>query len=174
MEKKALIVIDMQNDFVTGCLGTPEARAILPRVTEKIADRRAQFWDVLLTQDTHPDNYLQTREGRTLPVEHCIRGTPGWEICPEVKKACGGAPVFEKGTFGSPELAQYVRDAGYTKLELIGVCTDICVISNALLLRSVLGEAWIGVGASACAGVTPQSHINALEAMKACQINVAE
>ncbi|MDD4797652.1 MAG: cysteine hydrolase [Eubacteriales bacterium] len=172
MQKRALIVVDMQNDFITGGLGTPQARAIVPYVVEKIARRRADGWDVLLTQDTHPTHYLQTREGKALPVEHCVDGTPGWEICPEVRAACGDARCFEKGAFGSLTLAQHARQAGYTHVELVGVCTDICVISNALLLRSALSEAQIGVDAAGCAGVTPQQHETALAAMRACQIDI--
>ena len=126
--------------------------------------------EVVYTADTHPENYLQTREGRLLPVPHCIKGTAGWEILPEVYKA--GAKVFEKPTFGSLELMDYVKAGGYTEITLCGVCTDICVVSNALLIKAALPEAEVRVVSSACAGVTPEKHTAALETMRSCQISV--
>lgn len=168
-----LIVVDMQNDFIDGALGTKEAVAIVPHVAEKIRNFEGM---VLATRDTHEANYLSTQEGEKLPVEHCIRGTAGWEICDEVKALIKEAPV-DKGTFGSTELAQCLNsyDACREKIEsitLIGLCTDICVISNAMVLKAFLPEVPILVDASCCAGVTPESHRQALEAMKVCQIEI--
>lgn len=171
--QQILVVVDMQNDFVTGPLGTPEARAIFPKVAEKVK----AFPDrVLFTRDTHEENYLESREGRALPVPHCIRGTRGWEICPELETLRKEEPV-DKPTFGSTGLGEVLRAAdryGETigKITLVGVCTDICVISNALLLRAFLPEAEIAVDAACCAGATPESHQTALRAMKACQITI--
>ena len=140
MAKKVLVVVDMQNDFITGSLGTPEAQAIVPKVVEKIQEFGGT---VLYTQDTHGADYLQTQEGRNLPVEHCIEGEDGWNFAPDLEE-----------------------------IQLVGLCTDICVISNALLLKAFLPEVKLTVDASCCAGVTPESHQRALEAMKACQIEV--
>ena len=171
--QEILVVVDMQNDFVTGPLGTPEARTTLPKVAEKVKN----FPDrVLFTRDTHEENYLESREGRALPVPHCIRGTRGWEICPELETLRKEEPV-DKLTFGSTGLGEVLRAADQYgekigKITLVGVCTDICVISNALLLRAFLPEAEIAVDAACCAGVTPESHQTALRAMKACQIAI--
>lgn len=171
--QQILVVVDMQNDFVTGPLGTPEARAILPKVAEKMKNFPGR---VLFTRDTHEENYLESREGRALPVPHCIRGTWGWEICPELETLRKEEPV-DKCTFGSTGLGEVLRAADQYgekigKITLVGVCTDICVISNALLLRAFLPEAEIAVDAACCAGVTPESHQTALRAMKACQITI--
>lgn len=168
--KNLLIVIDMQNDFVTGSLGTKEAQAIVPAVVEKIANYRANNSDVLFTRDTHPTFYLDTQEGRNLPVEHCIQNTPGWQIINEIDTKSDS--IFNKPTFGSVELANYVADYDYKDIELIGLCTDICVVSNALLLKAYLPEVNISVDATCCAGVTPESHHAALETMKMCQITI--
>ena len=174
MEKeKLLIVIDMQNDFIDGALGTKEAEAIVPAVIEKIKSYPADC--VIATMDTHFEKYLRTQEGRHLPVEHCIRGTKGWEINPAVKEALGRAVIFEKPTFGSLALAAELQERYEyedLELELVGLCTDICVISNALLLKATLPEVTITVDSACCAGVTPESHKNALEAMKMCQIEI--
>ena len=171
--QQILVVVDMQNDFVTGPLGTPEARTILPKVAEKVKNFPGR---VLFTRDTHEENYLESREGRALPVPHCIRGTRGWEICPELETLRKEEPV-DKPTFGSTGLGEVLRAADQYgekigKITLVGVCTDICVISNALLLRAFLPEAEIAVDAACCAGVTPESHQTALRAMKACQIAI--
>ena len=171
--QEILVVIDMQNDFVTGPLGTPEARTILPKVAEKVKNFPGR---VLFTRDTHEENYLESREGRALPVPHCIRGSRGWEICPELETLRKEEPV-DKCTFGSTGLGEVLRAADQYgekigKITLVGVCTDICVISNALLLRAFLPEAEIAVDAACCAGVTPESHQTALRAMKACQITI--
>ena len=171
--QQILVVVDMQNDFVTGPLGTPEARTILPKVAEKVKNFPGR---VLFTRDTHEGNYLESREGKALPVPHCIRGTWGWEICPELETLRKEEPV-DKPTFGSTGLGEVLRAADQYgekigKITLVGVCTDICVISNALLLRAFLPEAEIAVDAACCAGVTPESHQTALRAMKACQIAI--
>lgn len=170
---KLLIVVDMQNDFIDGALGTAEAVAIVDNVTAKIRAARAEGTEVWFTRDTHEENYLETQEGRNLPVKHCIRGTFGWEI--SSKLDVDGSMIIDKPTFGSMELAE--RAASLENLEsaeLIGLCTDICVISNAMLLKARLPELSVKVDASCCAGVTPASHENALNAMKMCQITVVE
>ncbi|MBQ9951745.1 MAG: cysteine hydrolase [Clostridia bacterium] len=168
---KLLIVIDMQNDFIDGALGTPEAVAIVDKVAEKIRAARASGAEVWFTRDTHEENYLTTQEGRNLPVPHCIRGTFGWEISPKLDVA--DSPVIDKPTFGSVELAQKVAQLeNLESAELIGLCTDICVISNAMLIKAQLPELPVKVDPSCCAGVTPASHENALNAMKMCQIDV--
>ena len=160
-----LIVVDMQNDFIDGSLGTKEAQAIIPAVKAKIEGFDGQ---VIFTKDTHEDNYLETREGRFLPVPHCIRGTKGHEISRELDTE--GKIILEKPTFGATGLAPYVTDCD--EITLVGLCTDICVISNALLLKAFLPEATVRVEAACCAGVTPESHRNALEAMKMCHIEI--
>lgn len=169
--KKYLLVIDMQKDFVDGSLGTAEAQAIVPAVAEKI--RRFEG-EVIFTQDTHGENYMETQEGKFLPVLHCIKGTPGHEVIPELQEFLADAKVFLKGTFGSVDLAAYLskRAEEIESIELIGLCTDICVISNAVLIKSFFPEIELSVDASCCAGVTPQSHKNALEAMKMLQIEI--
>lgn len=170
---KVLVVIDMQNDFVDGALGTPEAARVLPRVRAKVAACLEQGGKVVYTKDTHGADYLQTQEGKLLPVAHCVKGTEGWEFAPGVYAE--GCPVVEKAAFGSPELAELVaRLEGAESVELVGVCTDVCVISNALLLKAFLPEMPVSVDASCCAGVTPESHRNALHAMRMCQVRVTE
>lgn len=166
---KILVVVDMQKDFTHGALGSAEAMAIVPNVCEKIKNFDG---DVVFTMDTHSEIYLDTQEGKNLPVPHCIKGTDGWTLDENVAPLSCGCRFFEKPTFGSVELATFVKDRDYTEIELIGLCTDICVISNAILLKAYLPEAKISVDASCCAGVTPESHENALLAMKMCQINV--
>ena len=169
--KKILVVVDMQNDFIDGALGTAEAVAIVPKVAEKI-----QGFDgtVLYTRDTHEENYMETQEGRNLPVPHCIRGTEGWQIRTELQLA--GAEVVDKPTFGSRALAEKLvemnREEAIESITLIGLCTDICVISNSFVIKAFLPETPIIVDAACCAGVTPESHERALEAMKVCQIAV--
>ena len=169
MNKKLLAVIDMQNDFIDGALGTEEARKIVPSVRARILSARKAGEEVVYTRDTHGADYLSTEEGKNLPVPHCIKGSAGWQISEEI-------PVFgeivDKPTFGSTALAQKVKDGGYERVELIGLCTDICVISNALLIKAFCPELPVRVDAACCAGVTPQSHENALKAMEMCQIDV--
>lgn len=171
---KILVVVDMQNDFIDGALGTKEARAIVSRVTEKIKNFDGI---VLATRDTHQSDYLETQEGKNLPVEHCIEGTVGWEICPEVAKLLTGKPI-DKPSFGSVELGEKLRKLNgrecIESVTLIGLCTDICVISNAMIIKANLPEVPVCVDASCCAGVTPESHRRALEAMKVCQIQIME
>ena len=168
--KKLLIVIDMQNDFVDGSLGTKEAQSIVPEVKARIEQHLGEGQEVVFTMDTHYANYLETLEGKNLPVEHCQKETKGWQIIGPLNGYDGRR--FEKTAFGSVELAVYARDREYDSIELVGLCTDICVISNALLLKSVLPGTPIRVWAGCCAGVTPESHRTALEAMKMCQIEI--
>lgn len=171
--KRYLAVVDMQNDFVAGSLGTAEAQAILPAVCEKIRRRAEQGYELVFTLDTHGEDYLSTQEGQKLPVPHCIRGTQGWELCREVETAAQGRGMrFCKDTFGSVELAEYLVRQGAGLVELIGLCTDICVISNALLIKAFLPQAVLQVDGTCCAGVTPASHQNALDAMRSCQIEI--
>ena len=174
-EMKILIVVDMQKDFVDGSLGTTEAQAIVPAVVKKAADYEGE---VIFTKDTHGKDYLSTREGKYLPVEHCVKGTAGWEFLPELEKICSEnqCTVYEKETFGSVKLMEDLlqrQTAGeIEEIELIGLCTDICVISNAMVIKANLPEAFIKVVENCCAGVTPQSHKNAVEAMRMCQVAV--
>lgn len=168
--KKVLIVIDMQNDFIDGSLGTREAVAIVPNVIRKIQEYDPQ--DMYATLDTHPQNYLKTQEGKNLPVEHCIKGTDGWKLQPDIQKLIPGDHVYEKPTFGSVKLAQDMYKLQPDAIELVGLCTDICVVSNALMLKAFLPEVPITVDASCCAGVTPEKHEAALETMRSCQISV--
>lgn len=171
MAKNVLAVIDMQNDFIDGALGTKEAEAIVEKVAALIRDFEGE---VVYTRDTHFENYLQTQEGAKLPVEHCIKETEGWELREEVRQAgAGEARIFDKPTFGSVELAEYLKNmADLESVTVIGLCTDICVISNALVIKAFLPEVTVRVNANCCAGVTPQSHRNALEAMKMCQVEI--
>ena len=175
MENTILIVVDMQKDFVTGALGSVQAQSILPKVAEKVKSFEGRL---IFTMDTHGEDYFETQEGRRLPVKHCVKGTDGWNtegILAEYTKAKKAA-VYEKPTFGSIALAQDLRRLNEQKaidaIELVGVCTDICVISNALLLKAYLPEVTIRVDASCCAGVTVQKHEAALETMRSCQIEV--
>ena len=171
--RKLLLVIDMQNDFIDGSLGTKEAEAIVDAVKAKIRSYPSR--DIIATMDTHEKTYLDTQEGRNLPVVHCIRGTDGWRIRPDIASLLTEAKIYEKPTFGSVRLAEDLKDLSQTEdieLELVGLCTDICVVSNALLLKAMMPEVRISVDASCCAGVTPEKHIAALETMKSCQIYV--
>jgi len=174
---RILLVIDMQNDFLEGALRNEEGIKIIPNVINKINENKKNNDIIIATRDTHQANYLGTQEGKNLPVEHCIEGTEGWEINDEVKAALGNALVFDKPTFGSVDLASYLYDEynGIEKeleIELVGVCTDICVISNALLIKANLPEAQISLDASCCAGVTVDSHKAANNAMRSCQIKI--
>ena len=174
---KILIVVDMQNDFVSGSLGTSEARSIVPKVTEKIETHLKNKNMVVFTRDTHDSNYLETFEGENLPVEHCIENTHGWEIVDELKDFVKKAEVvINKPTFGSFKLLEFleklIKKRDIKKIELCGLCTDICVVTNALLLRTKFPELPIVIDASCCAGVTEESHEYALKTMEACQIGV--
>lgn len=168
--KKALIVVDMQNDFVDGNLGTKEAREIVEAVEKKVKAAREMGTELLFTRDTHGEDYLQTKEGKSLPVIHCVKETEGWEIIDCLKSYADR--IFDKETFGSIALADYVAEQGYESIELVGLCTDICVVSNALLLKARLPETDIVVDRSCCAGVTPESHEAALSTMQMCQIQI--
>ena len=172
--KKLLIVVDMQKDFVDGALGTAEAVSIVAPAVKKIRDFDG---DIIVTYDTHRENYMDTREGKNLPVPHCIKGRDGWALNEEIQAAVDGKGYheIEKPTFGSTELPEYIRehyDPDETEIELIGLCTDICVVSNALLIKANFPETKVSVDAACCAGVTPETHQAALATMKMCQINV--
>ncbi len=171
--RKILLVIDMQNDFINGALGTPEAEAIVDRVAEEIAKYPAG--DVIATRDTHPENYLETQEGRNLPVVHCVKGTSGWELHPRIAAALKDAVIIDKPTFGSKELAEklaLLAELDELDVTLVGLCTDSCVVSNALLIKAFLQEMPVRVLADCCAGVTPESHRAALDTMRMCQIQI--
>lgn len=170
--KKAVVVVDMQNDFIDGSLGTKEAQEMLPRLKDKLQQVvKNDAVELIFTMDTHGENYLRTQEGKNLPVEHCIKGTHGWEITEELADFVKQAKaVVEKPTFGSMDVIKWLN--GTDEVELVGLCTDICVISNALLIKAAYPETIVSVDSACCAGVTPESHKNALEAMKMCQINV--
>lgn len=167
-----LLVIDMQNDFIDGALGTPEATAIVGNVAQKVRDFAGT---VIFTRDTHEESYMNTQEGKNLPVPHCIRGTHGWDICDALLPYVQG-DVIDKVTFGSSELGGLLKKLDETdpvgSITLIGLCTDICVISNAMIAKAFLPEVPVTVDAACCAGVTPESHRNALAAMKMCQIAI--
>ena len=162
---KYLIVVDMQVDFITGSLGSKLAEAIVPNVVEKVKNFDGP---VIFTRDTHFADYMNTQEGKNLPVEHCIKDTDGWQICDELKPYVN--EVVDKITFGSIDLPQMITDAD--EIELCGLCTDICVISNAMILKATFPEVKITVDSSCCAGVSAESHNTALDAMKAVQIEV--
>lgn len=175
MKKNALVVIDVQNDFITGSLGSKEAQETLPRIVEKARDFEGR---VLATKDTHFENYLETQEGKNLPVPHCIKGTSGWDFPEELaglmeEKA---VKVFEKVTFGSVDLARELKrrfeQGEIESVEFVGFCTDICVVSNALLAKAVSPELPVSVDAHCCAGVTPEKHESALDVLESCQVQV--
>lgn len=170
--EKILIVVDMQNDFIDGSLGTPEARKIVFPVVDKIKKRRKEGYEIVLTMDTHSENYLHTQEGSKLPVPHCVRGTYGWQLNPLVGEAARGCKIYEKDTFGSRELFLDLRKSAPEKIEIVGLCTDICVVSNALGIKAFLPETAISVDAGCCAGVSVRGHNAAVETMKSCQIDV--
>lgn len=179
--QKVLLVIDMQNDFIDGALGTKEAVAIVPNVIDKIKNFDGH---VLYTRDTHIKDYMETQEGRLLPVPHCIEGSHGWELHPEIDKLrlAGEDPdsdfynTFDKPSFGSTILGQALcmmdEAEAIESIEIIGLCTDVCVISNAMIVKAFLPETPVTVDSSCCAGVTPESHQTALDAMAACQIRI--
>lgn len=166
---KYLIVVDMQNDFIDGSLGTKEAEQIVPYVKSLIENFDGK---VLFTRDTHFEDYMNTAEGKNLPVPHCIKGTDGWQIHPELD-ALRKTEAIDKITFGSKDLVDILaKEKEIESITLVGLCTDICVISNALLIKAYFPEIPIAVDSNACAGVTPESHQNALSAMKMCQIEI--
>ena len=182
--KKLLVIVDMQNDFITGPLGSEAAKAIVNGVCDKI-----KRWNgcVIVTKDTHETNYLDTLEGQMLPIEHCIKNTDGWKICNEVKDALRAAEenginisFIDKSSFGSLKLAEIAtnmvlmdaNDKKWDEIEVCGLCTDICVVSNALILRAAFPNVKITVNSSLCAGTTAENHIHALETLKSCQIEV--
>lgn len=174
---QVLIVVDMQKDFTTGVLGNPETASVVERAAEYIRNFRENQPDgkIIATLDTHSADYMNTQEGRNLPVPHCIRGSDGWQIVPEIDAVLGNCIRLEKITFGATDLPFAVgRDENIEEIQLIGVCTDICVISNAMILKAAFPEVPVKVIADCCAGVTPESHRTALDAMKACQIIIEE
>ncbi len=163
---KTLIVIDMQNDFITDALGTKEAIEIVENVKKKIDSYKNSGYQIIFTRDTHDENYLNTPEGKKLPVTHCVKGTKGWEIADGLYVE--GAEIIDKPSFGWTKW----KDKDFDEIELIGLCTDICVVSNALILKATFPNAKICVDASCCAGVTPETHNAALTTMKMCQIDI--
>lgn len=165
--KKLLIVVDMQKDFVDGALANPNAQAIVPAVTEFVKNWKD---DVFFTRDTHTEAYMDTLEGKKLPVIHCVKGTPGWEIIDELKPFV--KDVIDKPVFGSWELGERIREGGYDDVTLIGVCTGICVISNAAIVRAANPETNVRVMKDLCACITPETHRIALDAMKTFQVDV--
>jgi nicotinamidase-related amidase len=168
--RKLLVVIDMQKDFVSGSLGTAEAQAVVGKVVAKVAGHKGLL---AYTLDTHEKDYLETSEGKHLPVPHCIKGEEGHQLVDQLKEPLKDAMVFEKPTFGSIELATYIaEDQTITEVELVGVCTDICVVSNALLIKAMRPEIPILVDASCCAGTTPGNHEAAIKTMQSCQIEI--
>ncbi len=172
--KNYLIVVDMQVDFVDGSLGTKEAVEILPLVKEKIESFEGE---IIYTRDTHFENYLETQEGRNLPVPHCIKETDGWQIHQSLRHLVG-SNICDKYTFGAKELPQMIEELNIAHEEMrftiIGLCTDICVINNAMILKAYFPESYIEVDAKCCAGVTLETHENALQAMSVCQINILD
>ena len=175
-DRKILVAVDLQNDFIDGALGTKEAEAIVPAAAARIREWREDGAEIFATLDTHEENYAETQEGKRLPVAHCIRGTEGWQLNPVIREALGDCIPVEKTTFGSIRLPELIRekigDGKGATIELIGLCTDICVVSNALLLKAAFPEATIRVSSGCCAGVTPEKHKAALETMASCQIDI--
>ncbi len=169
--RKILVVVDMQKDFIDGSLGTEEAQAIVNHVIKKMKSYEKS--DIYLTRDTHGEDYLETAEGKKLPVVHCVKDTEGWQLHPEIEALAEPSHIIDKPTFGSLELMELLKQENEREtleLELAGLCTDICVVSNALLLKAAMPEITIRVDASCCAGVTPESHKAALLTMGMCQI----
>ena len=175
-DRKILVAVDLQNDFIDGALGTKEAEAIVPAAAARIREWREDGAEIFATLDTHEENYAETQEGKRLPVAHCIRGTECWQLNPVIREALGDCILVEKPTFGSIRLPELIRekigDGKDATIELIGLCTDICVVSNALLLKAAFPEATIRVSSGCCAGVTPEKHKAALETMASCQIDI--
>lgn len=171
---KVLVVVDMQNDFITGSLGTKEAQAIVPNVKKKIDEYRKAGHSIIFTRDTHYGNYLESNEGKHLPVEHCLYGTDGWHIGSGLPTS--GDTIIDKLTFGylgwANRFIYLCPNGGIESIEIVGLCTDICVVSNALILKAMFPEIDISVDATCCAGVTPETHEAALKTMEMCQITV--
>lgn len=167
---RVLVVVDMQNDFISGSLGSDEAKKIVPNVINKIREYEKTNDLIIYTKDTHFDNYLDTLEGKKLPVKHCVKGTLGHDIPKDILR--NNDVVIEKFTFGSKELIEYLRLVDFDEIELIGLCTDICVVSNALLIKAYFHEKKVIVDSSCCAGVTVTSHKEALNTMRMCQIEI--
>ena len=189
MKMRIVVVVDMQNDFITGPLGTPEAQAIVPIMANRLKELDDGNTLILYTKDTHDSNYMDTQEGKNLPVPHCIEGTSGWSICKEISSTADYGSTFYnystedvikgrilKNTFGSTKLAEIIKDISSRndvyEIVFMGVCTGICVISNVLLVKAFCPEIKLTVDSSCCACVTPESHKTALEAMKMCQVNI--
>ena len=174
--KNYFIIIDMQNDFVTGALGSPMAQEILPTLVDEAKAARARGEELIFTRDTHTPDYLSTQEGKNLPVTHCVKNTEGWQLVPELLPLAEGADIFDKPTFGSVALSEYLvrknEEEGIGSITLAGVCTDICVVSNALLIKAALPEVPVCVLRGATAGVRKESHEAALVTMASCQIEV--
>lgn len=171
--RNILIVVDMQNDFIDGALGTEEAIKIVPKVVGKIKEYKKE--NIFATRDTHDSKYLETLEGRNLPIQHCLKNTPGWQIHPDISPLILNTHIFDKPCFGSVKLTEELvklNEKEKLNIELIGLCTDICVISNAVLIKSNLPNVNISIDSSCCAGVTKESHDRALKAMKVLQINI--
>ena len=171
--RRILIVIDMQNDFIDGSLGTKEAVGIVEAVKKKILGYDKK--DIFATMDTHKENYLDTQEGKNLPVSHCIEHTSGWELNKEIAPLIDPENIFKKPSFGSVDLAEKIKEIAKKEdieIELVGLCTDICVVSNALLLKALLPETKIIVDATCCAGVTVEKHNAALETLRSCQVSI--
>ena len=166
--KKILIVVDMQNDFIDAALGTKEAIAIVPNVKKKIEEYKARGDEIIFTRDTHYENYLETNEGKHLPVKHCIKDTFGWQITEELDT--DGCVCIDKETFGFNHWKELGEDI--ESIELVGLCTDICVVSNALLVKANFPNVHLVCDSSCCAGVTPEKHEAALEVMRSCHIEV--
>ncbi len=170
--KKLLLVIDMQNDFVTGTLGSKDAENIVSNVQAKVKEYKENDYSIIFTRDTHFDNYLETQEGKNLPVVHCVKGTEGHEIIKELDT--NGYEIFDKPSFGSLELSEKIAIDEYDEVELCGLCTDICVVSNAIILKAKLPETKVSVDPKCCAGVTVESHNAAITTMKMCQVNIID
>ena len=172
-ENKYLIVVDVQKDFVDGVLGTQEAVKMMPYLVNKIKTFKG---DIIFTQDTHDQQYFSTIEGQKLPVLHCVKNTPGWNFDANILPLTKGKKIFQKPTFGSEKLVNYLKkqhkNSPIATLEVVGICTDICVISNVMMLKAALPNVTIKVDAKACAGVTPQSHLRALDAMASVHIDI--
>lgn len=171
--RKILVVVDMQKDFIDGALGTKEAQEIVEPVIKKMKSYDKS--DIYVTRDTHGENYLNTAEGRKLPVIHCVKGADGWQLHPEIEAAADSLHIIDKPTFGSMDLMELLRQENEKEpleIELVGLCTDICVVSNALLLKAAMPEITIRVDSGCCAGVTPESHKAALTTMEMCQIEI--
>lgn len=170
--KRLYVVVDMQKDFIDGSLGTREAQEMLPRMVDRLTEIQARKdTDIIFTMDTHGSDYLETQEGKKLPVQHCIKGTDGWQIAAALQVFAERAvAIVEKPSFGYTGWQEIA--AGYDEITLGGLCTDICVISNAMLLKAFFPEIKIRIDSICCAGVTAESHINALNAMKMCQMEI--